>query len=151
MRALDAVRRALELAFRGLTGIAFAVLIASVTVQVIGRLAGASPVWTEELTRVALLYLAAFGAGLGIASGDLVDVDVAELPDQRRPLDPLHERHELVGVVDDDEEAAGDAADGVPLPGRVDDRVHLGERERRVGLRRVDDLLEIHSGTARGG
>ena len=76
MRALDAVRRALELAFRGLTGIAFAVLIASVTVQVIGRLAGASPVWTEELTRVALLYLAAFGAGLGIASGDLVDVDV---------------------------------------------------------------------------
>lgn len=57
-------------------GLAFAVLIAAVLVQVIGRSIGSSPVWTEELTRYALLYLCAFGAGLALRSGDLVNVDV---------------------------------------------------------------------------
>lgn len=57
-------------------GLAFLVLIASVLTQVTGRLAGASPVWTEELTRFALLYMVAFGAGLSLLSGDLVNVDV---------------------------------------------------------------------------
>jgi TRAP-type C4-dicarboxylate transport system permease small subunit len=57
-------------------GIAFAVLIASVLIQVLGRLTGSAPVWTEELTRFALLYLIAFGAGLAFRSGDLVNVDV---------------------------------------------------------------------------
>jgi TRAP-type C4-dicarboxylate transport system permease small subunit len=57
-------------------GIAFAVLIAAVLVQVVGRLSGASPVWTEELTRYALLYMVAFGAGLAFRTGDLVNVDV---------------------------------------------------------------------------
>ena len=57
-------------------GVAFAVLIAAVLIQVVGRLTGNSPVWTEELTRFALLYLVAFGAGLAFRSGDLVNVDV---------------------------------------------------------------------------
>jgi len=57
-------------------GIAFAVLILAVLVQVIGRTIGVSPVWSEELTRFGLLYLAAFGAGLALVSGDLVNVDV---------------------------------------------------------------------------
>ncbi len=57
-------------------GVAFAVLIAAVLVQVLGRLWGSSPVWTEELTRYALLYMVAFGAGLSFRSGDLVNVDV---------------------------------------------------------------------------
>lgn len=57
-------------------GLSFAVLIASVLIQVVGRLYGSSPVWTEELTRYALLYLVAFGAGLAFRSGDLVNVDV---------------------------------------------------------------------------
>ncbi len=57
-------------------GISFAVLIVSVMVQVIGRVSGSGPVWTEELTRYALLYLVAFGAGLAFRSGDLVNVDV---------------------------------------------------------------------------
>ncbi|HMR59668.1 TRAP transporter small permease subunit [Amaricoccus sp.] len=57
-------------------GIAFAVLCASVIIQVLGRSFAASPVWTEELTRFALLYLAAFGAGLSYRSGDLVNVDL---------------------------------------------------------------------------
>ncbi|MGS4946903.1 TRAP transporter small permease [Meridianimarinicoccus sp. RP-17] len=57
-------------------GLAFGVLIASVLIQVVGRLTGSGPVWTEELTRFALLYLVAFGAGLAFRSGDLVNVDV---------------------------------------------------------------------------
>ena len=58
------------------TGLAFAVLIVSVMIQVVGRTAGASPVWTEELTRFALLYLAAFGSGVALTTGDLVNVDL---------------------------------------------------------------------------
>lgn len=59
------------------TGISFLVLIAAVTVQVVGRgFVGASPVWTEELTRFALLYLAGFGTGLALLTGDLVNVDL---------------------------------------------------------------------------
>lgn len=64
-------------ALRAATGIAFAVLMAAVLIQVFGRsVIGASPVWTEELARFALLYLAGFGAGLAILSGDLVNVDL---------------------------------------------------------------------------
>lgn len=64
-------------ALRAATGIAFAVLMAAVLIQVIGRsVIGASPVWTEELARFALLYMAGFGAGLAILSGDLVNVDL---------------------------------------------------------------------------
>lgn len=56
-------------------GLSFAVLMAAVVVQVVGRLTGSSPVWSEELTRYALLYMIAFGAGLSFRSGDLVNVD----------------------------------------------------------------------------
>jgi TRAP-type C4-dicarboxylate transport system permease small subunit len=57
-------------------GLAFAVLMAAVLLQVAGRLSNSSPVWTEELTRYALLYMIAFGAGLAFRTGDLVNVDV---------------------------------------------------------------------------
>lgn len=57
-------------------GVAFAILIVSVLVQVVGRLTGNAPVWTEELTRFALLYMIAFGSGLAFRTGDLVNVDV---------------------------------------------------------------------------
>lgn len=57
-------------------GLSFAVLLAAVLIQVVGRTIGSSPVWTEELTRFALLYLTAFGVGLSFRSGDLVNVDV---------------------------------------------------------------------------
>lgn len=57
--------------------ISFMVLIAAVMIQVVGRtVVQSSPVWTEELTRFALLYLTAFGAGLALRSGDLVNVDL---------------------------------------------------------------------------
>lgn len=58
------------------TGLAFAVLIGAVLVQVVGRLIGNSPVWSEELTRYALLFTVAFGAGLALRTGDLVNVDI---------------------------------------------------------------------------
>lgn len=58
------------------TGLSFALLIAAVLLQVVGRLTGLAPVWTEELTRYALLFMVAFGAGLAFRSGDLVNVDV---------------------------------------------------------------------------
>lgn len=66
------------LLFRIGVGVAFAVILASVTIQVVSRnFLPTSPVWTEELTRFALLYLAAFGVGLGFRTGELVNVDMA--------------------------------------------------------------------------
>ena len=56
-------------------GASFFTLILAVLIQVVGRLFASSPIWTEELTRYALLYLCAFGAGLAWKSGDLVNVD----------------------------------------------------------------------------
>lgn len=56
--------------------LAFLTLIAVVLTQVLGRSFGSSPVWTEELTRYAMLYMVAFGAGLALRSGDLVNVDI---------------------------------------------------------------------------
>jgi len=61
---------------RAAAGIAFAVLIFAVLTQVIGRTLASSPVWTEELTRFALLYLVAFGTGLSFRNGELVNVDI---------------------------------------------------------------------------
>lgn len=58
-------------------GLSFLVLILAVLTQVLGRTFGSSPIWTEELTRYAMLYMVAFGAGLSFRSGDLVNVDVA--------------------------------------------------------------------------
>jgi len=66
----------LERLVRFFLGTAFAVLICAVLIQVVGRVLGDSPVWTEELTRFALLFLAAFGAGLSFKTGDLVNVDL---------------------------------------------------------------------------
>ena len=46
------------------TGAAFGILIGTVLIQVVSRtFLTSSPVWTEELTRHALLFLAAFGVG----------------------------------------------------------------------------------------
>lgn len=58
------------------TGVAFTIQIVAVLIQVFARsfLAG-SPVWTEELTRYALLFMAAFGVGLSLRNRELVHVD----------------------------------------------------------------------------
>lgn len=74
---MTATIRWMRVLLRAGTGISFLVLIGAVTVQVVGRsFVGASPVWTEELTRFALLYLAGFGTGLALLTGDLVNVDL---------------------------------------------------------------------------
>ncbi|WP_282606246.1 TRAP transporter small permease [Pelagibius sp. Alg239-R121] len=67
----------LERPIRIATGLAFVVLMAAVIIQVLGRsVFSSSPVWTEELTRFALLYLAALGAGPSYRNGELVNVDL---------------------------------------------------------------------------
>lgn len=76
MRFVEALQAVVTRLFRALVGLAFVVLIGSVLMQVAGRIAGNSPVWTEELSRFALLYLAAIGAGLALRTGELVNVDV---------------------------------------------------------------------------
>lgn len=66
---------------------AFGVLIAVVTVQVLGRVPGfPSPAWTEEVARFALVYLVAFSCGIAVLRGELVNVDlfVAPLPAKAR-------------------------------------------------------------------
>ncbi|SNS28226.1 TRAP transporter small permease [Tropicimonas sediminicola] len=76
MNALERLTNLVSALCKVGVGLSFALLIVVVLVQVIGRTTGASPVWTEEMTRFALLYLAAFGVGLSFRSGDLVNVDV---------------------------------------------------------------------------
>ena len=52
-------------------------LLSAVCLQVFSRLfLPRPPVWTEELSRFCLLYLAAFGAGLALRSGELANVDL---------------------------------------------------------------------------
>jgi TRAP-type C4-dicarboxylate transport system permease small subunit len=70
------------------TGAAFGVLICTVLIQVFSRtFLPSSPVWTEELTRHALLFMAACGVGLSFRNGELVNVeiicDLLPLPVQR--------------------------------------------------------------------
>ena len=72
---------------------AFSVLIAVVTIQVLGRIPGfPSPSWTEEVARFALVYLVAFSCGIAVLRSELVNVDlfVAPLPaSARRVVDRI--------------------------------------------------------------
>ncbi|CUH80858.1 TRAP transporter small permease [Tropicibacter naphthalenivorans] len=76
MRHAEKVINAITFVAKLGTGLSFSVLIAAVLIQVVGRHTGMAPVWTEELTRYALLFTVAFGAGLAFRTGDLVNVDV---------------------------------------------------------------------------
>lgn len=71
------VTKAAVLIARLATGVAFLTIIVAVIIQLLGR-SGFVPamIWTEELTRFALLWLTAFGAGLGLRTGALVNVDI---------------------------------------------------------------------------
>ncbi len=71
--ALDRLHALLRL----LAGACFALLLVAVLVQVVSRLALPNPpVWTEELSRFALLFCAALGIGLALRKGELVGVDL---------------------------------------------------------------------------
>ena len=67
----------LERLVRGGTCIAFAVMIVAVVVQVVARtFVSQPPIWTEETSRVALLYIMGLGVGASFLTGDLVNVDL---------------------------------------------------------------------------
>lgn len=81
--ALAALLLAVRAACRYETLASFAVLIAAVLLQVMGRIPGfPAPAWTEEVARFALVYLVAFSCGLAVLRGELINVDlfVAPLP-----------------------------------------------------------------------
>ena len=62
---------------RVLVGAIFCILLAAVLLQVVSRLTLPNPpVWTEELSRLCLLFCAALGIGLALRSGELVGVDL---------------------------------------------------------------------------
>ena len=68
----------IERLIRGGTCIAFAVMILAVVVQVVARtFMSQPPIWTEETSRVALLYIMGLGVGASFLTGDLVNVDLA--------------------------------------------------------------------------
>jgi TRAP-type C4-dicarboxylate transport system permease small subunit len=67
----------LHAVLRLIVGLIFAVLLGAVLLQVASRLMLPNPpVWTEELSRFALMFCAAFGIGLALRSGELVGVDL---------------------------------------------------------------------------
>lgn len=58
--------------------VVFSFMIVAVVVQVFARtFLPQPPLWTEEASRVALLYIVAFGTGASVLTGDLVNVDLA--------------------------------------------------------------------------
>ena len=58
--------------------IVFAILIAAVVLQVFARTFFAQPpLWTEEASRFAILYIVGLGVGAAVLTGDLVNVDLA--------------------------------------------------------------------------
>jgi len=79
MRALAPLDRFLTLTSRTAVGVFFFTLIVVVSIQIATRTFGlTSPVWTEELTRYLLLYMTAFGIGLSLVTGELVNVDMLQ-------------------------------------------------------------------------
>jgi TRAP-type C4-dicarboxylate transport system permease small subunit len=76
VQAADKITRIATRIARWGVGLSFSVLIVTVLLQVAGRLTDSSPVWTEELTRFALLFTVAFGTGLAFRTGSLVNVDI---------------------------------------------------------------------------
>ncbi len=57
--------------------LSFLLMIVAVTVQVIARsFMDQPPIWTEETSRVALLYVMGLGVGASVLTGDLVNVDL---------------------------------------------------------------------------
>jgi TRAP-type C4-dicarboxylate transport system permease small subunit len=70
---LDRLHAGLRLA----VGFCSAVLLCAVLLQVVTRLMLPNPpVWTEELSRFALMFCAGLGIGLALRSGELVGVDL---------------------------------------------------------------------------
>ena len=68
----------IESVIRGGVCIAFIVMIVAVLVQVVARtFMDQAPLWTEEASRVSLLFIMSLGVGASFLTGDLVNVDLA--------------------------------------------------------------------------
>ena len=79
MHGLAFLTRSVAGICRAAAGLAFLGLIVVVTIQILTRtFALPSPIWTEELSRYLLLYMTAFGVGLSLVTGELVNVDMVQ-------------------------------------------------------------------------
>ncbi len=67
-----------ELLIKWAIFLVFACMIAAVVTQVFARtFLEQPPLWTEEVSRVTLLYIVGLGVGASVLTGDLVNVDLA--------------------------------------------------------------------------
>lgn len=79
MHSLALFTRIVSAISRVAVGVSFFALIVVVTIQIVTRTFDLpSPVWTEELSRYLLLYMTAFGIGLSLVTGELVNVDMLQ-------------------------------------------------------------------------
>jgi len=79
MPALALLNKLLTVVSRTVVGVFFFALIVVVSIQIVARTFDlATLVWTEELTRYLLLYTTAFGIGLSLVTGELVNVDMLQ-------------------------------------------------------------------------
>ncbi len=83
----------IESFIRGGVFVAFVIMIVAVLVQVVARtFMDQAPLWTEEASRVSLLFIMSLGVGASFLTGDLVNVDLALMlmpPGLRRFFDLL--------------------------------------------------------------
>ena len=72
------VLKKIESFIRSMVFVAFVVMIVAVLVQVVARtFMDQPPLWTEEASRVSLLFIMSLGVGASFLTGDLVNVDLA--------------------------------------------------------------------------
>ncbi|WP_319238394.1 TRAP transporter small permease [uncultured Propionivibrio sp.] len=72
------VLKKIESFIRSMVFVAFIVMIVAVLVQVVARtFMDQPPLWTEEASRVSLLFIMSLGVGASFLTGDLVNVDLA--------------------------------------------------------------------------
>jgi len=68
----------IERLIKGGIFLSFTVMIVAVVVQVFARtFLEQPPLWTEESSRVSLMFIMSFGVGASVLTGDLVNVDLA--------------------------------------------------------------------------
>jgi len=79
MRSLALLDKLLALICRTAVGLFFLTLIVVVSIQIVTRTFDwYAPLWTEELSRYLVLYMVAFGIGLSLLTGELVNVDMLQ-------------------------------------------------------------------------
>lgn len=75
----------LEKLIKGGILLSFSIMIIAVVVQVFARtFMEQPPLWTEESSRVSLLFIMSLGVGASILTGDLVNVDLAVMTMPKR-------------------------------------------------------------------